>query len=92
MTPEEASRYLEELSHHSALSGLRVETHVHAAKVSDVARSVVEHSAELAPDLIAMSPHGKGSVRRLLFGDESLSSRCLAIGRGIKQETHETFY
>ena len=69
VTPEEASSYLEETSHLSALSGLRVDTHVHTAKVSDVARSIAEHSAELAPDLIVMCTHGKGGARRLLFGD-----------------------
>ena len=68
VTPEEAAAYLQELSRLPALSGLRVETHVHTAEVGDVARSIAEHSAELAPDLIVMCTHGKGGARRLLFG------------------------
>ncbi len=68
VSPEEASAYLEEVARLSLLSGLRVETHVHTAEVSDVARSITEHSAELAPDLIVMSTHGRGGARRLFFG------------------------
>jgi nucleotide-binding universal stress UspA family protein len=68
VTPEEASDYLEEVSRLPALSGLRVSTHVHTAEVSDVARSIAEHSDELAPDLIVICTHGNGGLRRLLFG------------------------
>jgi len=68
VTPEEATTYLQEVSHRPALSGLRVETHVHTTEVSDVARSIAEHSAELAPDLIVMCTHGKGGARGLFFG------------------------
>jgi nucleotide-binding universal stress UspA family protein len=50
------------------LAGLRVETHVHEAGVRDVARSITDHTAELAPDLVVMSIHGTGGARRLLFG------------------------
>jgi len=68
VTPEEATAYLQEVSRRPALSRLRVETHVHTAEVSDVARSIAEHSAELAPDLIVLCTHGKGGARRFLFG------------------------
>ncbi|HTP59885.1 MAG TPA: universal stress protein [Spirochaetia bacterium] len=64
----EASVYLEEVSSLPALAGLRVSTHVHESQVSDVAESVTQHAAELAPDLIVMSSHGRGGARRLLFG------------------------
>ena len=33
-----------------------------------MAASITEHAAELAPDLVVMSTHGKGSARRLIFG------------------------
>jgi nucleotide-binding universal stress UspA family protein len=69
VTPTEAAAYLQEVSGRAALSGLRVETHVHTSEVRDVARSIAEHSAELAPDLIVMCTHGKGGARRMLFGD-----------------------
>jgi nucleotide-binding universal stress UspA family protein len=79
VTAEEASRYLDEVSHRPELSGLRVETHVHTAEVSDVARSIIEHSSELAPDLIVMCAHGKGGMRRVLFG--VIAQQVIALGR-----------
>jgi nucleotide-binding universal stress UspA family protein len=79
VTPEEAAAYLQELSRLPALSGLRVETHVHTAEVGDVARSIAEHSAELVPDLIVMCTHGKGGARRLLFGD--IAQKVISLGR-----------
>ena len=79
VTPEEATAYLQEVSRRPALSGLRVETHVHTAEVSDVARSIAEHSAELSPDLIVMCTHGKGGARRLLFG--VIAQQVISLGR-----------
>jgi nucleotide-binding universal stress UspA family protein len=64
----EASAYLSEVVRMPVLEGLRVETHVHEAGVRDVARSITEHAAELAPDLVVMSIHGTGGARRLVFG------------------------
>jgi nucleotide-binding universal stress UspA family protein len=68
VTAGEASAYLSEVLKMPILAGLRVETHVHEAGVRDVARSITEHTAELAPDLVVMSIHGTGGARRLLFG------------------------
>ncbi|MGA2377688.1 MAG: universal stress protein [Spirochaetia bacterium] len=68
VTAREASAYLSEVLRMPVLAGLRVETHVHDAEVRDVARSITEHTAELAPDLVVMSIHGTGGARRLLFG------------------------
>lgn len=79
VTPQEATAYLEELSRLPALSGLRVETHVHTAQIGDVARSIAEHSEELAPDLIVMCTHGKGGARRLLFGD--IAQQVISLGK-----------
>jgi nucleotide-binding universal stress UspA family protein len=64
----EAGAYLAEVARRPLLAGLRVVTHVHEVEVSDVARSISEHAAELAPDLVVMSTHGKGSARRMFFG------------------------
>ena len=64
VTPDEAAVYLRDVARRPALSGLRVESHVHTVEVSDVARSIFEHSAELAPDLIVMCAHGRGGVKR----------------------------
>ncbi len=79
VTPEEAATYLAEASGRPAFSGLRVETHVHAAEVGNVARSIAEHSAELTPDLIVMCTHGKGGARRLLFGD--IAQQVISLGK-----------
>ena len=79
VTPQEASAYLEELSRLPALSGLRVETHVHTAEVGDVVRGIAEHSAELGPDLVVMCTHGKGGARRLLFGD--MAQQVISLGK-----------
>ena len=75
----EASAYLDEVSNLSMLAGVRVSTHVHASQVIDVADSVTEHSAELAPDLIVMSRHGRGGARRLLFG--TIAQQIISRGR-----------
>jgi len=68
VTREEAEAYLAETARLPVLDGLRVRTHVHEAEVRDVARSIFEHTSELAPDLVVMSTHGVGGARRLLFG------------------------
>jgi nucleotide-binding universal stress UspA family protein len=92
VTSAEAFTYLNDLSRLPVLSGLHVETHVHTVEVGDVARSITEHSAELAPDLIVMCTHGKGGARRLLFGD--IAQQVISLGTTPvlmvrpSQETH----
>jgi nucleotide-binding universal stress UspA family protein len=75
---EEAAAYLEEVSRRPELSGLRMNTHVHATEVSDVARSISEHSVELAPDLIVMCTHGNGGIRNFLFG--AIAQQVISLG------------
>jgi nucleotide-binding universal stress UspA family protein len=65
---EEAEKYLEEISHRKIFSGVDTKIHVHTAEVSDVARSIAEHSAELAPDLVIMTTHGKRDARQMIVG------------------------
>jgi nucleotide-binding universal stress UspA family protein len=74
----EAGAYLQELARRPLLAGLRVETHVHEVEVSDVARSISEHAAELAPDLVVMSTHGRGSARRMFFG--AIGQQVIGLG------------
>ena len=78
MTAGEASTYLAEVAQMPVLAGLRVETHVHEAEVRDVARSITEHTAELAPDLVVMSIHGTGGARRLIFG--TIAQQVIGLG------------
>jgi nucleotide-binding universal stress UspA family protein len=77
-TVAEASSYLAQTAGGPLLAGLRVTTHVHEAEVRDVARSITEHTAEFAPDLIVMSTHGRGGARRLIVG--SIAQQIIAQG------------
>lgn len=47
---------------------LTVETHVHENREHDVARSIIDHAAELDIDLIVLANHGRGGWRTLLAG------------------------
>ena len=78
VTASEASAYLSDVLAMPVLAGLRVQTHVHESEVRDVARSITEHSAELAPDLVVMSIHGTGGARRLLFG--TIAQQVIGLG------------
>jgi len=78
VTPAEAAAYLTEVARTPVLAGLRVKTHVHEAEVRDVARSITEHTAELAPDLVVMSIHGTGGARRLVFG--TIAQQVIGLG------------
>ena len=58
--------------------GIPVEKHVHENKVQDVAKSIVDHVEELAPDLVVMCTHGRADLKRLLYG--SLAQQVVASG------------
>ena len=75
---DEATAYLAGLATTAFPPGLRVGTHVHSAEVSDVARSIVEHTDELEPDLIVMCTHGRGGTRDLMFG--TIAQQVIALG------------
>lgn len=66
----EATAYLEEIKQR-AFANLTVECHVHTAGIDNVARSIVAHIDELAPDLVVMCTHGQGGWRRRLFGSKA---------------------
>jgi nucleotide-binding universal stress UspA family protein len=55
-----------------------VEHHVHADRVGDVGASIVRHAAEIGTDLIAITTHGAGGVKRVLFGSiaQQVLARC----------------
>lgn len=67
----EASAYLEEIKQRAFSGQVTVECHVHTSEIDDVARSIVEHIGELAPDLIVMCTHGHGGLSRWLFGSKA---------------------
>jgi len=76
--PGEADEYLRQVTHQSFAKGTQVDWHVHKAEIKDVARSIVEYTSELEPDLIVMCSHGRGDVHDVLFG--SIAQQVLAQG------------
>jgi nucleotide-binding universal stress UspA family protein len=66
-----AGAYLADIKQRTFSTDVAVEYHVHTSEIDDVARSIVEHIGELAPDLIVMCTHGHGGVRRWLFGSKA---------------------
>ncbi|MFN2220751.1 MAG: universal stress protein [Anaerolineae bacterium] len=74
----EARAYLEEVAARAFPPDVCVEQHVHAAEVQDVARSIVQHADELAPDLVVMCTHGRGGLRTWLLG--SIAQQIIALG------------
>ncbi len=68
--PDEAEAYLGEVADRLRdQDGVAtpVECHVHTTDKgeSDVARSIVDHAADLEPDLIVLVPHGSGDTTKM---------------------------
>jgi nucleotide-binding universal stress UspA family protein len=76
---EEAEKYLEEIARRTFPADTPVSRHVHPEAMESVARGIVDHQAELAPDLILMCTHGRGGLRELLFG--RIAQQVVASGR-----------
>ena len=77
-TPQEAEPYLAEVQRRLFPSGIPVEVHVHSMAIADVAESIVEHAREFGSDLVTMCTHGRGGLRKLLFG--SIAQQVAAAG------------
>ncbi len=65
---DEALKYLDQVAHIYFPPEVKVETHVHTEKVSDITGSIVDHTGEYAPDLIVMCTHGEGGLREFVMG------------------------
>jgi len=66
----EAETYLGRIAKHAFPSKIKVDLHVHTSPVADVARSIVDHSAdEIQPDLIILCSHGNSGMHDLFFGN-----------------------
>jgi nucleotide-binding universal stress UspA family protein len=76
--PDEARTYLESVAGVFP-AGLPVECHVHTLPASDVARGIVEHVDEFAPDLIVLCTHGSGGLRGLVVG--TIAQQVIALGK-----------
>jgi nucleotide-binding universal stress UspA family protein len=77
-TAAEAGAYLASVASREIFGGVRVETHVHESGVSDVPRSISEHSEELNEDLVVMCSHGNDALKNFLFG--SLAQQVISFG------------
>ncbi len=77
-TVAEATDYLDRAARETLPRISAVQTHVHTAAVTDVARSLVDHAQELEPDLIVMCTHGRPGPREMLFG--SIAQQVIAAG------------
>jgi nucleotide-binding universal stress UspA family protein len=76
--PDEAYSYLE-VAAGAFPKGTPVECHVHTLPASDVARGIVEHVDEFAPDLIVLCTHGSGGLKGLVVG--SIAQQVIALGK-----------
>lgn len=66
--PEEAEHYLDDVERRFFPPGLRVDKHVHKTAITDVAGSIAQHTRKFKSDLVVMCVHGRGGMRKLLFG------------------------
>ncbi len=68
-TEDEACQYLDETKKLYFSENVEVTCHVHTEKTRNVARGIIEHVNELQPDMIVMSTHGKGGLRKMMAGN-----------------------
>jgi nucleotide-binding universal stress UspA family protein len=79
--PSAAKAYLADIARNNFSPDIKVDWHVHSAAISDVSRSIVDHSSdELQPDLIILTSHGNSGTRDLFFGN---IAQQVAAGSGI---------
>ena len=64
----DAEAYLAELTQRLGTPDRAVEWHFHEVPVGDVAASIGVHAEEHAIDLVAMSTHGQGGIREVIWG------------------------
>jgi nucleotide-binding universal stress UspA family protein len=77
-TAQEAELYLQNVSKLWFPEIQKLNCHVHTAHVSDVARSIVDHSGELDYDLVVMCSHGRGKAKQLFMG--SIAQTIIGLG------------
>ena len=76
---DEAEEYLNGIAGRELFKKVPTEIHVHTAEVSDVARSIADHSFELSPDLIVMTTHGRRDARQIVVG--TVAQQVISRGR-----------
>jgi nucleotide-binding universal stress UspA family protein len=76
---DEAAAYLDEIRQRAFPATASVACHVHEAAMADVARGIVEHEGELAPDLVVMCAHGRRGLHEKIFG--RIAQQVVGLGR-----------
>jgi nucleotide-binding universal stress UspA family protein len=76
---DEAYRYLADIATKHFPKGVKVYRHVHTDEVEQVSTSILQHSAELDPDLIVMCAHGQGGLRDFMLG--SIAQQVINTGK-----------
>ena len=75
---DEAQGYLQRIAESKFDPNNKVVTHVHSEEVSQLARSIVDHSQEFRPDLIILCAHGSGGIHDFVVG--SIPQQVIAAG------------
>jgi nucleotide-binding universal stress UspA family protein len=78
-TMPEARSYLEDIAKHHFPKASHVSLHVHQTQMRNVAAGILNHQAELEPDLIIICTHGRGGLGQIMFG--SIAQRVVEAGR-----------
>ena len=78
-TSLEAGSYLEGIRQQHFPMDMPVSLHVHTTATRDVADGILNHQAELSPDLIIICTHGRGGLRQIMFG--SIAQQVVESGR-----------
>jgi len=75
---KDAEDYLGRTAQGRFKASVKVDCHVHATLVTDVARAIVDHQTEFDHDLIVMCTHGRSGVNNLLLG--SIAQKVITHG------------
>lgn len=67
--PREAEAYLNKIAARLTRPNVKVTTHVHTVKQSDVAHTIIDHAIEYENDLVVLCAHGRGGWRDRLVGN-----------------------
>ena len=78
-TTQEAGSYLEGIRKQHFPRDLAVSLHVHTTATRNVADGIINHQAELGPDLIIICTHGRSGLRQIMFG--SIAQQVVESGR-----------
>jgi nucleotide-binding universal stress UspA family protein len=68
-TVNQAEKYLSKIAQYYSNKGVTVKLHVHSHPYKGVAKSISDHALSFGSDMIIMCSHGRGRLKKLLFGN-----------------------